>query len=117
MENVAALTEWALNHLTNLRRFFESEDLERAQFYIAEVNVPSFDWKNRNANFGEKRTDRMSLPLLSLSLPAEIFKTKRPLVTKKDGSCLFNSIFCFDGHGRLCDILPLIIRNVHDLKL
>ena len=23
---------------------------------------------------------------------------------------------CFDGHGRLCDILSLISSNVHDLK-
>ena len=92
VENVAALTEWAFNHLTNLRDFFESDDLERAQFYIAEVNVPPLNWKNRNVNFGEKKTDNISLPLLNLSLPTELFKTKRPLMTKKDGSCLFNSL-------------------------
>ena len=92
VENVAALTEWASNHLTNLRCFFESDDLERAKFYIAELNVPPLDWKNINVNFGEKITDNISLPLLRLSLPTEILKTKRPLMTKKDGSCLFNSI-------------------------
>ena len=89
---MAALTEWASNHLTNLRGFFESDDLERAKFYIAEVNVPPCNWKSRNVNFGEKRTDKISLPLLRLSLPVKIFETKRPLETKKDGSCLFNSI-------------------------
>ena len=92
VENVAALTEWASNHLTKLRGFFETDDLERAKFYIAELNVPHLDWKNRNLNFGEKRTDNISMPLLSLSLPSEILKTKRTLATKKDGSCLFNSI-------------------------
>ena len=89
---MAALTEWALNHLTKLRGFFESDDLERAKFYIAEINVPPLNWKNRNVNLGEKRTDNISLPLLRLSLPTEILKTKKPLMTKKDGSCLFNSI-------------------------
>ena len=72
--------------------FFESDDLERAKFYIAEINVPPLNWKNRNVNLGEKRTDNISLPLLRLSLPTEILKTKKPLMTKKDGSCLFNSI-------------------------
>ena len=69
VENVAALTEWALNHLTNLRDFFESGDLDRAKSYIIEVNVPPFNWKNRNLNFDEKRTDKIALPLLSLSVP------------------------------------------------
>ena len=43
-------------------------------------------------NFGEKTTDKIALQLLRLTLPEEILKTKRPLSTKKDGSCLFNSI-------------------------
>ena len=92
MENTDELTEWALKHLTMLRFFLESDDLERAKFYIAEVNVPSFNWKNRDVNYGEKGTDKIALHLLGLSLPEEILKTKRPLKTLKDGSCLFNSI-------------------------